>query len=281
MLCCMVRSTPRAMALGARIRDARTKAGLSQRGLDAKLELGVGSTTRIESGERPPDAQLTSRILGALDVNGDAYDEIMALAREDGPDGPAWLAIGLPEQQAQLDALVGFEQLATEIVDVSMLIVPGLCQVGSYTRAIMRASNTPPEEIPRRVVTRLGRAEILTRKNSPVNFTAFIGEGALRGKIGDEEVMSEQREHLVKLAQLPNVEILVVELDVDWHPGLDGPSMLLTIKDATTVVYLENRLSGLFLQGEEEVKAYTEAVAQLRHVAMSPTRSVEFIKSVS
>ena len=114
MLCCMVRSTPRAMALGARIRDVRTKAGLSQRGLDAKLELGVGSTTRIESGERPPDAQLTARILGALDVNGPAYDEIMALAREDAPDGPAWLAVGLPEQAAQLDALGLAEYFAME-----------------------------------------------------------------------------------------------------------------------------------------------------------------------
>ncbi|HWO68392.1 MAG TPA: DUF5753 domain-containing protein, partial [Umezawaea sp.] len=158
------------------------------------------------------------------------------------------------------------------------LIIPGLLQVGSYTRAIMRAANIADGEIETRVAIRMGRKEILDRRN-PTRFTAIVGEGALRQMIGGREVMVEQLEHLISTGGRSNVNLHVVTTDTDWHSGLYGPFTLLTMDGGKSVVHLENARSAVFVPENEDVAAYQDAVLELLGVALSPEQSTEFIRS--
>src|SRR3954462_10421205 len=83
MLSGMVRNaTPKAMALGAKIRSVRENTGLSQRAAAKKLKIGNSTMSRIENGETPPDpAELVEmlEILGATEAES---EEILELASD-------------------------------------------------------------------------------------------------------------------------------------------------------------------------------------------------------
>ncbi len=139
----------------------------------------------------------------------------------------------------------------------------------------MRVGRVSQDEIELRVATRLGRKDILVRGN-PARFAAFIGEPALRTGIGGPAVMAEQFDHLLKVAEWPNVVLRAIPESVGWHPALEGGFLLLDT-EALSVVHVENRRSGLFYQDAADVAAYREAVEQVRDVALSPGETAGLI----
>lgn len=272
----MIRNTPKAMALGAKLRTAREAAGLSQRTLAKQLRINQAVVSRNESGDRVPSQAEVAAILDATGVTGVERDETIESARD--TSGSPWQGTDLPEQPVQLAALLDVEQMTTDYVEWSPLIIPGLLQVSSYARAIMRAARVPDAEVGTRVAVRMGRKDILTRRN-PTRCTALIGETALRQMIGGPEVVAEQLDYLVSLSDRPNIEIRVVTTDTNWHPGLYGPFVLLTMDGGKSVVHLENARSAVFVPDEDDVAAYQAAVLELKGIALSPEQSTGLIRS--
>lgn len=279
MLCCVSVNTrtPKARALGAALREAREETRISLRGFAARIKRDPGLLSRWETGERVPKATDVAEILTALGVNGERYDEIIGLA--EGTEDSQWLAVTLPEQRRQLDAVLNFEQTATVITEVSPLLVPGLLQTNKYIRAIMSAGSVPPGEVASRITTRIGRRDVLT-DDDPVRFVGLIGEAALRQMVGDRALMTEQLRYLATVAQQSNVDVRVIPFETGWHPALEGSFTLIDSAQDKPIVHIENRRSGLFLHEERDVNAYREAVDHIAEVAMDPTRSAEFIAEI-
>ncbi|MFD9734899.1 helix-turn-helix domain-containing protein [Umezawaea sp. NPDC059074] len=274
MLTGMVRNiTPKAMALGAKIRSVRDSGGLSQRGAAKKLGIANSTMSRIESGESPPSPDELVGILEVLGATEAETEEILSLASDTG--GNAWLAVTLPEQQAQLAALLDFEQMATHITSVAPLLMPGLLQSSGYARAVMRAAGVPDDEVETRVAVRMGRRDILVR-TQPTVLLALVGEGVLRRPIGGPRVLAEQLDHLAKMAQLPNITVRVIPEDAGWHPALEGPFLLLG-NSTTSLVHLENRRSALFLNDDDDIAAYVEAVDRTLKVAIDAEQTAALI----
>lgn len=274
MLSGMVRNTtPKAMALGAKIRSVREGAGLSQRGAAKKLGIGNSTMSRIESGETPPTPDELVEMLETLGATEAESEEILALASD--TSGNAWLAVTLPEQRAQLAALLDFEQMATHITSVAPLLIPGLLQSGGYARAVMRTAGVPDDEVETRVAVRMGRRDILLRAE-PTNLLAIVGESVLRRPIGGLRVLAEQLDHLLKMADLPNVTVRVTPDDAGWHPALYGPFLLLA-NSTTSLVHMENQRSGLFLNDEADLAAYTQAVEETLNVALDAEQTAALI----
>ncbi|MEU6151951.1 helix-turn-helix transcriptional regulator [Actinosynnema sp. NPDC047251] len=269
----MARTTPKAVALGAELRAARDRSGLTLRELAKRLGVDHSALSRAESGDRPPAPEMVAAILAKLGVTGGEFDRIVGMSGDS--DDSVWVAVSIPDLQSQLSALLSFEQLATTITDVSPLLIPGLLQTGGYTRAIMRAGNVPRQEVELRVATRLGRRDVLVRPDA-ARFTAFIGVAALRGGIGGRAVMAEQLEYLLKAAEWPNISLHAIPESAGWHPALEGGFMVLDT-EAMSVVHVENRRSGLFYQDDADIAAYQEAVAQVRGVALDRGETIRVI----
>jgi transcriptional regulator with XRE-family HTH domain len=271
-----ISKSPKATALGGRLSAARTAAKLSQREVARRLNINQSEVSRWEGGERTPEATEVAAFLAVVGVTGAERDEILEFAAGD-LDGPSWLAVGMPEQGEQLKALLQWEQMATDIVDWSPQMVPGLLQIGSYARAVMRDAEVPEGEAELRVAVRVGRSEVL-RRPGPVRFTALISEAVLYQRIGGAQVMADQFDHIVKMCRLDNVDVRIVPLETPWHQGLDGGFLLLTT-ETTSVVHLENRQSGVFLQAPASIAAYKEAATKVLHVALDADQSSALIAS--
>jgi transcriptional regulator with XRE-family HTH domain len=267
--------SPRARALGKALREARLDQDLGLREFAKTLGRDPSLLSRWETGDRTPPTTDVAQILGNLHIKGKRYTEILELA--EAVDEPLWLATTLPEQRAQLAALLDFERTASVITDISPLLVPGLLQTSQYTRAIMSAGfAVPPDEINTRVAIRMGRREVLTRRE-PARLIAYIGEAALRQRLGSPATMSEQCGHLTNMAALPNIDIRIVPFDSDWHPGLQGASLLIESEAATPVVHLEVRETSMFLHSVTDIDACRQAIATLSEQAMSPEDSLVVI----
>lgn len=267
--------TPRSRALGNAIRTARLDRNIGLRQFAKEIERDASLLSRWESGDRVPPPTEVAQILGKLGVTGARYTEILELAR--GTDDPRWLATTLPGQKAQLAALLDFEATADVLTDVAPLLVSGLLQTRNYAHAIMTAARIPEAEIDERVDIRTGRRDVLTRDDQPTRFVSLIGEGALRQLVGTRPIMAEQLAFLLEMAAWPNVEIRVVPYDSGWHPGLEGPTLLIESRTDPTVVYLDLHGTGLFLHATSDVTTYRAAVDDVQARALTAEDSLAVI----
>lgn len=280
MLWCMAvtnGTTPKARALGMRLREARKAAGLTVRALAAQLEMSHSAISRWEGGSRSPDTEDVASYLTAVGVTGQERAELLELAR--GTNAPHWLSVQSGDRDRQMAALLDFERAATAITDVAPMVIPGLLQTADYTRAIMIAGEISPTEIETRVLVRVGRREVITRRK-PASLLALVDETAVRRDIGGSDVMLDQLRHLLDVSELPNVRLQIMPAGSGWHPGLDGPFMVIEPADGPPIVHLENRRAGLFFHEPDDVKAYQLAVEKIRKLALSPTASAELIAGV-
>jgi transcriptional regulator with XRE-family HTH domain len=266
--------TPRARYLGAELRDARSNAGLGVRQLARQLGIGHGKISLWENGKKIPSTEDVASYLAAVGVTGDERERLLELARL--AEQPNWLAIGIPGIAEELAALMEFERTAEAIIDWSLVLIPGVMQTGDYARAIMDVQ--PMADT--RVAMRLGRRDILVRRN-PVQFTALIGEYALRQPIAEPDVMADQLRHLRQTAELPNVTIQVIPSSTGFHPGLMGPFVVLKFPKAKPIVHLEHHRGSAFIFEDDDVAAYLDAAEIIRReVAMSPEESAGLIAEV-
>ncbi|HEX6352317.1 helix-turn-helix transcriptional regulator [Actinophytocola sp.] len=257
--------TPKALRLGTALREARNAIGMSQMTLGELVGIHHTILSKIENGHRVPTTEQTATMLAHLRVNGERAEAIIELAR--GTGNPLWLAVTLPDQQHQMEALLDFERNARIITEVSPLLVPGLLQTTGYIRAIMSTA-VSPKEVETRTAVRIGRRDSIIREDNPAEFVALIGEASLRQMLGDKQVMIEQLRHLLRMAERPNIDLRVVPFASGWHPALEGAFTVIEPKEGEPIVHLENRRSGLFLHRPVDTKLYREAAEWERRVAM-------------
>lgn len=265
----------RARALGAELREARKAAGLTISQVGEQLGRSHSDISRWETGKRLPPEPDTAAVLGIYGVTGEERDRLLQLAR-DAAD-PNWVAPGIGRQLA---ALIEDERMAVFMVNVENQVIPGLLQTQDYARSIMIGAGATSGEADQRVLVRLGRQQLLSRRNPP-EFLAIIGEHALRYPPCTREVMIEQLHRLVAMAAQPNVTILVLPSRAgEYTPAIEGPFVLLEFARGEPVIQQEHYRATTTLTDAKDVRDYQAAVKQIRDKALSPEESVSFIEKL-
>jgi transcriptional regulator with XRE-family HTH domain len=250
---------------------------LSGRELSQRLGVSHGTISHWETGYRVPAPEDLAALLGVLGVTGERKRLLLDLSRN--AADPNWLTAGMPGIPQQLVGVMESERTAAKIIEWSPLAVPGLLQTPDYVRAVMSSGGRPQQEVDQRVMVRVGRREIITRRRQPVEFHALIGDSAIRDVIGDDIVMADQLDFLAELARRPNVTIQIVASGCGWHPGLHGPFILYHFTEASPVLYFEHYSSGAFVPDVYDVQTHHAALDMMLTKAMSPADSLDFIDS--
>jgi hypothetical protein len=219
----------------------------------------------IEQGRRPAKAAFTDAAERVLDAGG---------------------ALRVLQEEVDLAKLPAFFQdfalIETEAVSrfsYDPLLVPGLLQTEEYARALF-SGHCPPlddEVIEQRIEARLNRQRLLTR--TPIVQLAFIiGEAALRNPVGGEEVMRSQVRQLLKVGALRNIEIQVMPAASGFHPGLNGPFVLLETLEHRHVGYIESQGIGLVVSDPHKVSSLGLRYGKLRSQALNVEESARLIE---
>jgi transcriptional regulator with XRE-family HTH domain len=207
--------------LGAELRKLRSLAGLSQRVLVEALSTSQAGVSRIEHGETLPSREQLIAWLRTCGVADDPTIRERVLGLADAAHGETrpWGDM-VPADVSHLQGVAAErERSATLIRNCQLTWFPGLLQTAEYARLVIEQTDPEAErDTAAALAARLQRQQILFEKGRRFEF--LIAESALLWA-PEAGVMAAQRDRLLSLATLPNVEIAILPIrrtgTPAWH----------------------------------------------------------------
>jgi Domain of unknown function (DUF5753)/Helix-turn-helix domain len=267
-----VRRGPRAKdrVIGARLRAIRKeRTTLSLEEAAKRTQWSLTTMSRIENGKRHVSA---ADVATLCTIYGLPLAERQELIEEaENPDGAGWWDRPLPGVPADMGTLASYEAEAIAITDWSINLVPGLLQTYEYAIGLMRSGLVPPADIEMRWLARLRRQQIL----GTLDYSAFVGEAALRTPFGGAEALKGQLGHLLA-ARDRGIGIRIMP-EHRPHSLLTHSWMLLEFPRSRPVVYVEAWNGSLFLH-DDIAEMYFPLRDRLRQVALPAQESVAVLR---
>jgi transcriptional regulator with XRE-family HTH domain len=239
----------------------------------------ASAISRWERGDRRIRPVDLRALLDIYDVQGDARDVLLTLAREARTRGwwQSYSGDAIPEW---FQVYVGLESEAASVRQYEAELIPGLFQTEDYYRAFMRAAPAAGDEeaIERKIAVRSERQARLTADDAP-QVWAVLNEAVIRRVVGGPDVMRRQLERVAELAERPNISVQLLLFRSGGHPAMDGSFTVLGFVEPLDpdVVYLEGQTGSLYLETEPEVSRYQAMFDYLRADAAGPEESRRLI----
>jgi transcriptional regulator with XRE-family HTH domain len=274
--------TVRRRRLAAELRGIRKGKGKSQDAVAAALGWSPSKISRYERGWTGLQPREVERLLDYYEITGPRRTLLLDLAEDAVQKG--WWEDLADELSADYQQFIGLEQEATSIAIWHVDVVPGLLQTEAYARHIIGSYNRvepiAPGKVGRLVRVRMRRQQVLDRE-SQLKLSVVLDESILKRKIGNELVMYEQLQRLVREADRPNLTLQV--LPIDAQHTVFGESFVIfsfgseddaVMQDALSTDYLQNDLS---VEGERETHLHRIAFQMLVEASLDPVSSRELI----
>ncbi|MEU9109752.1 helix-turn-helix transcriptional regulator [Streptomyces xanthophaeus] len=260
-------SSPRAL-LGAELRVARERAGMSQAELGEPLFVSGSFIGQLEAGTRRMHLDFARQIDEILATGGFFVRNCGAAAKSKYPDHFA--------------AATEAEALATVIREYAPLIIPGLLQTEAYAREVCRAyqPTATEETIDELVTNRLDRAALLSDPTTPL-FWCVLDEAVLRRGGDNPAVLAEALRHIAKLIRSRRIIVQVLPFSAGFHAGLAGTLKLMSFNDAPPLSYVDGLGMGQLFDDPATVAQHTLTYDLLTANALSPRKSLALIESVA
>ena len=273
--------TVRRRRLAAELRGIRESKGKSGDTVAAALKWSPSKISRYErarTGLRPREVE---RLLDYYEITGHRRELLLGLAEDAAQKG--WWEEFTDSLSEDYKQFIGLEHEATSMAIWHVDVVTGLLQTEDYARHIIgsysRVEPVAPGMIGRLVRVRMRRQQVLDRDGLQVS--VVLDESVLKRRIGDEAVMYDQLQRLVKEADRPNLTLQVLPLDaqhsvfgesfVIFAFGQDADAML------QDVVSTEHLRSGFTLEGERDTYLHRIAFQMLVDAALDPVASRKLI----
>lgn len=259
---------------GGELKRLRQRAGITQTELAQQTNYALATVSAYEGGTRIPSADFAESADKVFGTEGDLTRLQQLVER----------VSVLPWFRDRVDV----ERKATEIREYESYQVPGLLQTEDYARAVMSVGRPKrsADEIERAVALRMTRQEILElpdnlpadQEQSP-RYWAIIDESALHRVVGDSEIMRKQRDHLVAMAERPNITIQIVPNEKGPTSAYGRAFTILVSPKNSSVVYLEDPNSAHYVRERDDVTKYTLIYDHLRASALDDTQTLRLLKS--
>lgn len=266
--------------LTAELRRLRAQAKLTQRQVAHSLDWSPSKVIRIEQGTVRIQVTDLQALLNLYQVTDPAtVADLTAMARE---------SKKLPFAEyrevvtAETVRYFQYEANASIIRQVHPLLVPGLLQTEEYSRAVLDAYRTPPDNRDKIIESRKERRELFDRTEPPEAFF-ILDEAVLRRQVGGPSVMSRQIDHLVAMSERSGVSIQVIRFSAGAHSAMAGPFVHLEfpVENDPDVIFIENTLGDtLFLHDLDVTARYREQFWTLEDLA-SPAADFEKVARLS
>ena len=269
--------TVRRRRLAAELRGIRESKGKSGDTVAAALKWSPSKISRYErarTGLRPREVE---RLLDYYEITGPRRALLLGLAEDAAQKG--WWEEFTDSLSEDYKQFIGLEHEATSMAIWHVDVVTGLLQTEEYARHIIgsysRVEPVAPGMIGRLVRVRMRRQQVLNRDG--LELSVVLDESVLKRRIGDDAVMYDQLQRLVKEADRPNLTLQVLPLDaqhsvfgesfVIFGFGQDADAML------QDVVSTEHLRSGFTLEGERDTYLHRIAFQMLSEASLDPVAS--------
>ncbi|WP_328471705.1 helix-turn-helix domain-containing protein [Streptomyces sp. NBC_00448] len=188
----------------------------------------------------------------------------------------------LAKREAKDKPFLGLAPLEADAVSVqeyAVSAVPYLLQTRAYAEEQLRTARPHSiKQLSTQVTERLKRQDRLTGPH-PVHYRALIDEAVLRRGARNPQTWTGQLEHLIDVAQQPDVSLHVVPFGTGPH-HIRSCLELIFFQDGHIVAYTQSSWSGHLVEEPEDVEPLRLAYDLLRDTALTPTDSLAFLRTV-
>ncbi|MET9451576.1 helix-turn-helix domain-containing protein [Streptomyces cinerochromogenes] len=247
---------------GAVVQALREHAGLSRAEFGELVRFSKHTVESVELGRRMPDDSFVERAEEALGNTGALRRSARYLTR-----GEVGLAAWF-RQWARL------EKIAVSLCTYECRLVPGLLQSEGYARALFenRLPLLYDEQLEAQVAARLKRQRMLCERPT-VPFHFIVEESVFRRRLGGNEVLRGQVDHVLDATTSRNVSLQIMPMDAESHACLDGPLRLLETPKGRRLAYSEGQENGRLISDPKEVSLLCQRYDTLRSQALHPNES--------
>lgn len=272
--------------LGLTLRRLRDAAGKSQQAAADWIGKARSQLVEMEDGR---GTLATDKLEALLDFYGVAGDERRTVVELGA------LARARQKRRAYTDLLPGsfqrfadLEGSATEIRCYEFGIIPGLLQSLGYVRAMIDDGDgvwwqPSHAELSERIAFRLDRQEKIFGAPDPKTLHFVLTEDALTGAVGSQDVMREQRRHILKLlADNDNLTVQVLRSDTYGNPARGGGMTIFGFGDRGSPIGFSTVVFGpsTYFDQEADTADQLRAFRRLQELALDPDESVRLIRRI-
>lgn len=260
-------------ALGQRLREIRSEAGLTKRALAALLGWHESKCSRFESGTRAPSEPDLRSWASACGAAG-ASEDLVSTAR--GIDGMYvdWRRMERSGLKRAQESVLPLWERTQRFRIYSHALIPGPVQTSSYINALLTSIQNRRgliNDVPEAVKIRVDKQEIVYGNH---RFAILLEESALRKRIGGTDVLAGQLGYLLSAAALPSVSIGIIPEDAD-RSGLWPVENFFLFDDHTVNVELVS--AHLTITQRHEIALYAQAFTDLADLAVYGVPARELI----
>ncbi|MBV9141874.1 MAG: helix-turn-helix domain-containing protein [Pseudonocardiales bacterium] len=268
------------ITLGAQLRRLREASGVTTGAACHAIRASPAKISRMELGRGSFKERDVADLLTLYGITDEHEREVyLALARES--KMPGWWHDYSDILPSWFETYLGLEQASSVIRTYEPQLVPGLLQTQEVARAVVQLSHLSQsgDDIERRVALQMKRQEILTQPGAP-QLWAVIDEAAL-WRIDGRSVIQGQLQHLIDIAELPNITLQAIPIYSGAHPAVGGPFTILRFSEPELpdIVYLEQLVSAVYLDKRRHVQHYLMVMDRLCVQAKSPAETTRFFSS--
>ncbi|MFG3339137.1 helix-turn-helix domain-containing protein [Glycomyces sp. NPDC048151] len=273
----------RARKFGDQLRELRKDCGMTSHEVGEILGRGQAYVVRFENGRYPVGDRELVQLMDLYHISD--MDQRERLLRDSVEVAKRGWWEGYVTDKAFADFLWA-ENRASSIKIFQLDTVPGLLQTRAFAESLIKAGPNGDDELQvrRDLEQRQMRSRVLKRDSAPeVQF--LVSEAILWQRGAAFEVLAEQFEHLLKIVELPNVELRVLPLESRGHTEAaiaTGFRILEMPDDWPTLVQIETGPAGSVVLEEPDIDSFLTAFAKLwDDSALSPGDSVAKIKTIA
>ena len=266
----MATRNPQRIELGQMLERLRERAGVTPAEVDEDMHWYEGKCRRVETGDRVVSYVEIDRLADRYKASKDRRSTLHHLAE----------AARRREPTASVDdfaqTYITLERQAAGIDYYHGELICALFQTENYARTILA---TGSGHVPQRLTDRMARQKVVTSDNPP-RVRMVLSEAALHVQVGSPAVMREQLRYLLKVVELPNVEIRILPFAVGAHAAFGVPFTVITVAAPASItrVYTEGLTDATYIQAPDQVLTYEDAFTHVWNLAASDQDSAKILR---
>ena len=271
-------------ALRLELRRLRNEAGHTQRQVADSMDWSASKVIRIENGQVAISVADLRALLAFYGVTSEkAVSELEELARNSKRQPFEQYKRSFPNDTVRY---FEHERTAGTVRHFEPLVIPGLLQIESYTRALQAAYGVTQDRIDQVVDSRQDRQEVLSRSEPPPpHFVFLLDESAFWRAIGSPAIMERQLRHLIEVNRAPHIDVRIIPQSAGAYPGLLGSYVHIefsgTQAGMSDVLYVESQLGdALYHEDSEIIELCLERFAEMEKIALDKTELEEFLTTL-
>ncbi|CAM5513518.1 helix-turn-helix domain-containing protein [Streptomyces abikoensis] len=252
------------VALGARLRELRTEAGLNGKDMAARLGWQRSKVSRLEHGKQTATADDLRAWAREAEASGETDDLLARLKGLESQQRSWRRQLTSGHRGVQERYVVEYRSTST-VRGYEATVVPGLFQTPDYARHLLLHNAElmqTPRDTEEAVRARMQRQEVLYQPGR--TFHIMMWEGALHALVCPREVMAGQLDRLVGLIGLDRIHLSIVPLGAPL--GLSPKHGFWIFDDRRVIVETVN--TELHLESGEDVALYGRVWERLHRSAV-------------